>query len=121
MLAGSLNAWVFEKCAGSGYPDRLLRNGALRLPVEVKSTGQWKDADSNRCVLTSSSQKLRSRFKAPIYHLLLTVKFGRTDDHAVIENLRLDFLSSLTPVNVRLEGSVTQRLLAEAKHPIFEF
>lgn len=120
-LAVGFEGWRLEPCIGSGYPDRQLTNGTIKLPVEFKSTGQWHDADSNRCVLTSSSDKIRSHFTAPIYHLLVTVKFSRTGDIATIRNLRLDFLTPSTPVNIRLEGSVSQRLLARATHPIDEF
>ena len=120
-LGSSLTTWALVKCAGAGYPDRTLRRGDQRLPVEFKSTGQWNNRDSNRCVLTSSSTKLRSVFAAPIHHLLLTAKFSRTADTVAFNNLRLDFLNPSTPVNVRFEGSVSQRLLAEARHPTAEF
>jgi len=120
-LATHISSWNLEACIGPGYPDRLLRNEAHKLPVEFKSTGQWDDADSNRCVLTSSSTKLREQFVAPIYHLLVTVKFDRLEDTATIRQLRLDFLSPSTTVNIRFEGSVSQRILARATHPTDEF
>jgi hypothetical protein len=120
-LARHFEGWTLARCIGPGYPDRLLENGSAKLPVEFKSTGQWDDRDSNRCVLTSSSSKLREQFVAPIHHLLVTVKFDRTGDLATVLGLRLDFLMTSTPVNIRFEGSVTQKLLADAVHPTDEF
>ena len=119
-LAACFAGWQLKPCVGSGYPDQIICDQTRKLPVEFKSTGQWSDRDTNRCVLTSSSAKLRAQFAAPIYHLLVTVKFDRAEDIATIRNLRLDFLSPSTPVNVRFEGSVTQRILARATHPIDE-
>ena len=58
-----------ENCSGAGYPDRLLRDGELVIPLEMKATSVWNSNDSNRRVLTSSSTKLRAQFAAPIHHL----------------------------------------------------
>lgn len=121
VLGRSLPTWQLTPCPGAGYPDRVLSKGAQRIPLEFKSTGQWDDRDTNRCVLTSSSAKLRTTFTAPIHHLLVTAKFTRVGDVITFCGLRLDFLNPDTPVNVRFEGSVSQRLLASAPHPKAEF
>lgn len=120
-LAAHCGQWTLDQCTGPGYPDRLIRNTVHKIAVEFKSTGQWNDKDSLRCVLASSSRKLRSQFTAPIHHLLITVKFSRVIDLVTIKGMRLDFLMTTTSVNVILEGSVNQRLLAEATHPKHEF
>ncbi len=105
-----------ENCSGSGYPDRLLRDDELKIPLEMKATSDWNPNDSNRRVLTSSSAKLRAQFEAPIHHLLLTVIYKVEDSNARINGIRLDFLAPETQVNVRLEASVSHRLLSNSAH-----
>ena len=105
-------------CSGAGYPDKTLteRSTRLKMPLEVKATSAWNPSDSNRRVLTSSSKKLRSQFRTPIYHLLLTVLYSPTSTHATIDAIRLDFLEPTTTVSVRLEASVNHKILSNGPH-----
>lgn len=105
-----------ENCSGAGYPDRLLRDDELKIPLEMKATSDWNPNDSNRRVLTSSSAKIRAQFEAPIYHLLLTAIYKVEGNNARISGIRLDFLDPETQVNVRLEASVSHKLLSNATH-----
>ena len=105
-----------ENCSGSGYPDRLLRDDELKIPLEMKATSDWNPSDSNRRVLTSSSAKLRAQFESPIHHLLLTAIYEVDGDVARIKGIRLDFLAPNTEVNVRLEASVSHKLLHNSTH-----
>jgi hypothetical protein len=112
-----LSAHSVRDCVGAGYPDKELfsaRDGRA-FAFELKATSQFDVNDSNRIVLTSSSQKLRRRFRPPIYHLLGTACYVLTGSEISIERLRLDFLEPTTPVNVRLEASVSQRSLARGE------
>lgn len=119
-LDSALSDFSISKCRGSGYPDQILiqRSTKLHMPLEMKATAGWNEKDSNRRVLTSSSKKLRAQFSEPIYHLLLTVLYSKQDDEdfATINTIRLDFLEPTTPVNVRLEVSVSHKLLADGDH-----
>ena len=83
--------------------------------MEVKATSRWDPTDSNRHVLTSSSEKLRT-FPAPIHHLILTCIYTDSPSFAAIEHLRIDFLEPTSPVSIRLEASVSHRLLAVGAH-----
>ncbi len=105
-------------CPGAGYPDRALHSQATgkSFPFELKATSNWDPSDSNRRVLTSSSRKLRERFHDPINHVLATVIYQRAGDVYEVKGLRLDFLEPTTLVNVRLEGSVSHRLLTRSGH-----
>ena len=104
-------------CGGAGYPDRVLELGTLRIPLEVKATSDWNPRDSNRRVLTSSSEKLRARFSGSIHHLLATALYTVLENSAQMNGLRLDFLQPTTPVNIRLEASVNHKILATGSHP----
>lgn len=119
-LDSALSDFLISKCRGSGYPDQILiqQSTKLHMPLEMKATAGWDEKDSNRRVLTSSSKKLRAQFSEPIYHLLLTVLYSKQDDEdfATINTVRLDFLEPTTPVNVRLEVSVSHKLLADGDH-----
>lgn len=119
-LDSALSDFLISKCRGSGYPDQILiqQSTKLHMPLEMKATAGWDEKDSNRRVLTSSSKKLRAQFSEPIYHLLLTVLYSKQDDEdfATIDTIRLDFLEPTTPVNVRLEVSVSHKLLADGDH-----
>ncbi len=115
-LTKGLKEFQLEKCVGAGYPDRMLVRHGHRIALEIKATSDWNPSDSNRRVLTSSSEKLRRHFHPPIHHLLCTVFYSLKDDCAVIGALRLDFLEPDSIVNVRLEVSVSHKLLAAAKH-----
>ncbi len=117
-LAPHLRGFRLMPCPGSGYPDKMLvRNtDGLRIPLEMKATGDWNPSDSNRRVLTSSSTKLRTVFTAPVYHLLATAVYTVVANAVRIDRIRLDFLEPNTRVNVRLEASVSHRLLHNADH-----
>ncbi|MXV85868.1 hypothetical protein F4X88_02320 [Candidatus Poribacteria bacterium] len=119
-LNSSLLDFSISKCRGSGYPDQILIQDTprLQMPLEMKATGDWNEKDSNRRVLVSSSKKLRAQFSAPIYHLLLTVLYSKQDDEdfVTINTIRLDFLEPTTAVNVRLEVSVSHKILADGDH-----
>lgn len=115
-LTAGLAEFRLEKCVGAGYPDRMLSRHGHRIAMEVKATSDWNPADSNRRVLTSSSEKLRKNFRSPIHHLLCTVFYSLDGDCATIDAVRLDFLEPESPVNVRLEVSVSHKLLAAGKH-----
>jgi len=114
-----LNEHGIRACAGAGYPDKILvpRQGGTTFPLELKATSSWDAADSNRRVLTSSSRKLRNRFTPPINHLLATILYQQNGNEWFINSLRLDFIGPNTLVNIRLEASVSHRLLAQATHP----
>lgn len=108
-----------RSCSGAGYPDKTLvftEEKDLRIALEVKATSDWNPRDSNRRVLTSSSEKLRRQFSDPIHHLLLTIIYEIKNECACVEALRLDFLEPTTPVSVRLEASVNHKLLATGTH-----
>jgi hypothetical protein len=110
---------VIRACAGAGYPDKILvrRRDDKPYPLELKATSGWNAADSNRRVLTSSSRKLRQQFQAPINHLLATILYAQSGNDWFIMSLRLDYIGPNTLVNIRLEASVSHRLLAQATHP----
>lgn len=118
-----LRAFRLEDCSGPGYPDKELREvGTGRLFIcEIKATSHFNPSDSNRIVLTSSSEKLRRKFRPPLHHLLVTVCYIDHNGQLELQRSRLDFLEPTTLVNVRLEASVSQRLLAQAAHRNFTF
>ena len=119
-LSRYLSVFRLQACRGAGYPDKMLvrKSTSLAIPLEFKVTGNWNSNDSNRRVLTSSSSKLRNKFKTPIHHLLATVVYTKRSTGVRIDRLRLDFLEPSTTVNVRLEASVSHRLLASGGHRI---
>lgn len=112
------SVYTIGPCSGAGYPDKTLTERATRLkmPLEVKATSDWNPSDSNRRVLTSSSNKLRSQFKDPIHHLLMTILYSPTASHATIDAIRLDFIEPSTSVSVRLEASVNHKILSNGPH-----
>jgi hypothetical protein len=113
-----LQDYRIDACPGGGYPDKILVEIASgrTFPFELKATSTWNIADSNRRVLTSSSRKLRQRFPGAVNHVLATVVYATGTDVTQVRSLRLDFIESGTLVNIRLEASVSHRLLAEATH-----
>lgn len=117
-LSPHLVGFQLESCSGSGYPDKLLTQlgTGLRIPLEMKATSDWNPRDSNRRVLTSSSTKLRATFPGPVHHLLATVIYSVVQRGVNIKRLRLDFLEPGTEVSVRLEASVSHRILATGSH-----
>lgn len=117
VMGPALADWKLSNCPGSGYPDLMLSTGDCTVAVEIKATSEWSAKDRNRIVLTSSSKKLRARFRPPVHHLLVTVQYAKVGpDEASVLRLRLDFLCPATLVNIRFEGSVSQKLLSEASH-----
>lgn len=113
-----LAAHDLRACGGAGYPDKILvrREHNDIYPLELKATSTWNVADSNRRVLTSSSRKLRERFRGAINHLLATILYGQRGADWFIRSIRLDFIGPNTLVNIRLEASVSHRLLSQATH-----
>jgi hypothetical protein len=113
-----LQVYRVDACPGGGYPDKILVEVASRrtFPFELKATSTWDAADSNRRVLTSSSRKLRQRFSGAVNHVLATVLYATGAGVSRVQSLRLDFIEPGTLVNIRLEASVSHRLLAEATH-----
>ena len=113
-----LQNYRIDACPGGGYPDKILVEIASRrtFPFELKATSTWDVADSNRRVLTSSSRKLRQRFPGAVNHVLATLLYATAVGVSRINSLRLDFLEPSTLVNIRLEASVSHRLLAQATH-----
>lgn len=117
-LTPHMRVFAIRPCSGAGYPDKSVvqTETGLRLPLETKATSDWNPNDSNRRVLTSSSEKLRRQFSAPIHHLLQTVIYTISSEFARIDAIRLDFLEPSTAVNVRLEASVNHKILASGPH-----
>jgi len=113
-----LQHYRIDACPGGGYPDKILVEITSRrtFPLELKATSTWDAADSNRRVLTSSSRKLRKRFPGAVNHVLATVLYATGAGVSRIQSLRLDFIEPSTLVNIRLEASVSHRLLADATH-----
>lgn len=113
-----LQQYRIDGCPGGGYPDKILVEIASRrtFPFELKATSTWDAADSNRRVLTSSSRKLRQRFPGAVNHVLATILYATGAGVSRVQSLRLDFIEPGTLVNIRLEASVSHRLLAEATH-----
>src|SRR5437899_1051543 len=74
-----LKAYAIEDCSGAGYPDKRLRAmaSATVFVFELKATSEFDPNDSNRIVLTSSSEKLRRYFRPPINHLLATACYSQ--------------------------------------------
>ncbi|WP_123876531.1 hypothetical protein [Fuscovulum blasticum] len=104
---------------GAGYPDRLFVSGATRHCMEFKATSNWQDGDPNRRVLTSAPTKMirlvnsRQVGVAPNHvpaHLICTVLYS--EQQSSVQGVRLDFLEPDSEVNIRLEASTSQRLLA---------
>jgi len=118
LLAAHIMDFELGKCSGAGYPDQVLTctRSHLKIPLEVKATKDWNPSDSNRRVLTSSSEKIRNQFVPPIHHLLMTILYavGRSD--VTVEHIRLDFLEPTTQVSVRLEASVNHKILTHGTH-----
>jgi hypothetical protein len=113
-----LQEYRIDACPGGGYPDKILVEIASRrtFPFELKATSTWDATDSNRRVLTPSSRKLRQRFPGAVNHVLATLLYATGAGVSRVKSLRLDFIEPSTLVNIRLEASVSHRLLAEATH-----
>jgi len=119
LIAARLSGFDLRKCAGAGYPDRELiqRRCGLKISLEVKATSDWNPSDSSRRVLTSSSDKLRTQFREPIHHLLCIILYEISSQvSAKIKSVRLDFLEPTTVVGVRLEASVSHKILCSGSH-----
>lgn len=109
-----LKGFRIDRCRGPGYPDaRLVRGNDNRaFALEFKATQEFDRRDNNRIVLTCTSAKLRRHFEPPISHLFAIILYERVGRKLWVRSVRLEFLDPQMPVNVRLEGSVTKRLLA---------
>lgn len=113
-----LQQYRIDACPGGGYPDKILvevKSGRT-FPLELKATSTWDITDSNRRVLTSSSRKLRKQFPGAVNHVLATVLYTTGAGVSRVQSVRFDFIEPGTLVNIRLEASVSHRLLAEATH-----
>lgn len=113
-----LQGFYIDACVGGGYPDKILREIATgrTFPFELKATSTWDVADSNRRVLTSSSRKLRQRFRGAANHILATLHYVTAAGRSRVRSLRLDYIDPDTLVNIRLEASVSHRSLGAATH-----
>ena len=113
-----LQGYRIDPCSGGGYPDQILVEIASgrTFAFELKATSTWDENDSNRRVLTSSSRKLRLRFGGAANHLLATILYSTENLRSRMLSLRLDFIEPDTLVNIRLEASVSHRLLTQATH-----
>jgi hypothetical protein len=113
------------RCIGrEGYPDRILvrvADDSRHISFEIKSTSNWNPNDTNRRVLSSSSSKLRQNFNVPIHHLICTVIYQMENNFARIRAVRLDFIEPDTDVKVRLEASVSHRILSNGEHQTVVF
>lgn len=114
-IGPKLRKFRLETCKGQGYPDMRLSRRRTRcdIALEVKATRRFDPRSNSRIVLTSASRKLRREFRCPANHLILTVCYGRTAGRFWIRGARLDFLEPSTEVHIRLEASVSRRLLAK--------
>lgn len=104
--------------AGAGYPDRICLLHGRGYAMELKATSNWQDGDGNRRVLTSSPNKLLALIASgsiddPPAHLICSVLY---EEDGIVNGARLDFLEPETEVNIRLEASASQKLLAEGPH-----
>ena len=113
-----LRGFYIDACSGGGYPDKTLReiSSGTTFPFELKATSTWDVSDSNRRVLTSSSRKLRQRFRGAVNHILATLHYVTQDGRSRVRSLRLDYIDPDTLVNIRLEASVSHRSLGAATH-----
>ena len=113
-----LQGYRIDPCSGGGYPDKILVEIATgrAFAFELKATSTWDENDSNRRVLTSSSRKLRLRFAGAANHVLATILYSTENLRSRVISLRLDFIEPDTLVNIRLEASVSHRLLTQTTH-----
>lgn len=107
-----------QVAAGKGYPDLLCILNDMGFALELKATSNWQDGDSNRRVLTSSPTKMLALIASgdldnPPPHLICSVLYK---EDGVVTGTRLDFLEPESEVNIRLEASTSQKLLAAGPH-----
>jgi hypothetical protein len=109
-----LTGFRISVCPGRGYPDFILAriSDGRAFVLEVKAPKHFDKSDGNRIALTCRTDTLRRCFKPPICHLLATMLFRREGSRVWVKCVRLDFLQPSSPVNIRLEVSLNQRLLA---------
>jgi len=114
-IGPELRHFRIEPLVGPGYPDKRLRRirGGRAFAMELKATGRFNPRSSNRIVLLSASAKLRREFRGPVSHLLVTICYRRRRGQLWVQAARLEFLMPTTRVNVRLEASVSRRLLSQ--------
>jgi hypothetical protein len=112
-----LRGFSIRACKGPGYPDRrLVRvSNEKACALELKSTSNFVPTNNNRIVLTSRGEKLRRFFVPPIKHVVVTVLYRRRGGRVWLRDHQVHFLQPSSKVYVRLEASVSQRLLAEAR------
>lgn len=114
-IGPKLRKFRLETCKGQGYPDMRLsrRRDGRDIALELKATRRFDPRSNSRIVLTSASRKLRKKFRCPTNHLLLTVCYRRNGGRFWIRGVRLDFLEPTTEVHVRLEASLSRKLLTK--------
>ena len=112
-----LRGFSIRACKGPGYPDRrLVRvSNEKACALELKSTSNFVPDNNNRIVLTSRGEKLRRFFVPPVKHLVVTVLCRRRGGRVWLRDHKVHFLQPSTKVYVRLEASVSQRLLEETR------
>lgn len=117
-ISPHLATYRISKCSGAGYPDQVLQDkqSDQKFVLEIKATSDWNPSDSNRRVLTSSSEKLRKNFTPPICHLLATICYQYQTSGVHVVSVRLDFIEPSTTVSVRLEASVNHKILSQSVH-----
>jgi len=119
LLAEKMNNLSFDKCKKSGYPDRqLVHQNGQKYAFEQKAHSKWEITDGNRIVICSSTDRLRSTFREPIFHIWATlyhsVRNSETNTICQIHALDLHFIEPTTIVNRRLEVSSSNKLLHES-------
>lgn len=104
------------KTKGQGYPDLVLdsrKHGAI-LCMEIKSTSNWDDKDSNRRVLMSSVKRLENLRKGNpgkrFLHFICSIEYDAKAHTAM--QLRFHFINRSSPVNYREEISTSQKSLS---------
>jgi hypothetical protein len=116
-LNTTLQVFKIEDCKGRGYPDKILAKENLKeIALELKATSKWDPKDTNRRVLTSSSDKLRKKLNLPIFHLICTVIYQIEDKSAKMLAVRFDFIEPTTEVNIRFEAAVNHKILSSGTH-----
>lgn len=114
-LKGDLGYWFEQPDGGAGYPDYILawENGGWCCAELKTTTSEIGAVSSLRAVLTGSTNRIlkciAKRGGTPT-HLIITLRYQKT---GAVLGLDLDFLEPDIPVDIKLEASTSQKLLAE--------
>lgn len=128
-LVGNLltdsNGFKRISSAAQGYPDCALafQNRIMSgIALELKATSNWVDADSNRRVLLSSTNRLRSLGLDVIRHAVVTAVYGLDQRRAIVRvnRLRIDLIEPDSQVTTRLECAVSHKLLSRGTHTTYD-